>query len=155
MTLIQPAERSALRVVNPATGELNTTVPVFEPEQVAAATMRAEQLFTSGIWSRRPPRERAAVLLRLAELMERDAELLARLDCEDGGKPITECRSGDVPGAIEAIRWFAEAADKLFGRIAPTGPDSSGSSRARPSAPNLIRSRLAVAASLSVASASG
>ena len=66
------------------------------------------------------------VLLRLADLMERDAETLARLDSEDAGKPITECRTGDVPGAITSIRWFAEAADKLFGRLAPTGPDHLG-----------------------------
>ncbi|MEU5265500.1 aldehyde dehydrogenase family protein [Amycolatopsis sp. NPDC021455] len=115
-----------LRVVNPATGEQVATVPVFDAEQVAAATRRAEEVFVSGTWSRRVPRDRAAVLLRLAGLMERDAELLARLDCEDGGKPITECRDGDVPGAIESIRWFAEAADKLFGRIAPTGPGHLG-----------------------------
>lgn len=66
------------------------------------------------------------MLLRLADLMERDAETLARLDSEDAGKPITECRTGDVPGAITSIRWFAEAADKLFGRLAPTGPDHLG-----------------------------
>jgi gamma-glutamyl-gamma-aminobutyraldehyde dehydrogenase len=58
--------------------------------------------------------------------MERDAELLARLDSEDAGKPITECRTGDVPAAIESIRWFAEAADKVFGRVAPTGHESLG-----------------------------
>ena len=117
---------ATLYVVNPATGEVLTAVPVYEAEQVAAATTRAQRVFASGVWSRRVPRDRAAVLLRLADLMERDAELLARLDCEDGGKPITECLDGDVPGAIESIRWFAEAADKVFGRIAPTGPDHLG-----------------------------
>jgi len=115
-----------LRVVNPATGELITTVPAASAQDVALAAERAHKVFESGVWSGRAPRERAAVLLRLAELMERDAELLARLDCEDAGKPITECRTGDVPGAIESIRWFAEAADKLFGRTAPTGHDSLG-----------------------------
>lgn len=126
MTVTRTGTLAELRVINPATGELNATVPAFDAEQVAAATTYAEQVFASGVWSRRAPRERAAVLLRLADLMERDAELLARLDCEDGGKPISECRDGDVPGAVEAIRWFAEAADKLFGRVAPTGFDHLG-----------------------------
>lgn len=126
MTLTQTAERAELRIVNPATGEPTTTVPVFDAEQVAAATLQAQRVFDAGVWSRRAPRERAAVLLRLAELMERDAATLARLDCEDGGKPISECVGGDVPGAIESIRWFAEATDKLFGRISPTGPDHLG-----------------------------
>ncbi|MFJ3307315.1 aldehyde dehydrogenase family protein [Streptomyces sp. NPDC086549] len=115
-----------LSVVNPATGELITTVPAVSADGVAATAERAHQVFESGVWSRRAPRERAAVLLRLADLMERDAEDLARMDSEDAGKPITECRTGDVPGAVESIRWFAEAADKVFGRIAPTGHDSLG-----------------------------
>jgi gamma-glutamyl-gamma-aminobutyraldehyde dehydrogenase len=126
MTLTQTTEPSELHVVNPATGAVIVTVPAFSAVQVAAASLRAEQVFASGVWSRRTPRDRAAVLLRLADLMKRDAALLARLDCEDAGKPITECVHGDVPGAIEAIRWFAEAADKLFGRIAPTGADHLG-----------------------------
>ncbi|MEW2121234.1 aldehyde dehydrogenase family protein [Streptomyces sp. NPDC005474] len=115
-----------LRVVNPATGELITTVPATSARDVTAAAERAHRVFRSGVWSRRSPRERASVLLRLAGLMERDAEILARMDSEDAGKPITECRTGDVPGAVESVRWFAEAADKVFGRVAPTGPDSLG-----------------------------
>ncbi|WP_330351615.1 aldehyde dehydrogenase family protein [Streptomyces sp. NBC_00582] len=115
-----------LRVVNPANGELITSVPAVSAAEVAVAAERAHRVFESRIWSGTSPRERAEVLLRLAGLMERDAELLARLDSEDAGKPITECRTGDVPGAIESVRWFAEAADKVFGRVAPTGHDSLG-----------------------------
>ncbi|MET7453483.1 aldehyde dehydrogenase family protein [Streptomyces sp. NPDC005574] len=115
-----------LLVVNPATGEPITALPAASADDVAKAAEQARQVHDAGVWSRRPVRERAAVLLRLADLMERDAEILARLDSEDAGKPITECRTGDVPGAIETIRWFAEAADKVFGRIAPSGPDGLG-----------------------------
>lgn len=118
--------RETLRVVNPATGELITTVRAASAHDVAEAAERAHRVFESGVWSGRSPRERASVLLRLADLMERDAEILARMDSEDAGKPITECRTGDVPGAIESIRWFAEAADKAFGRVAPTGHESLG-----------------------------
>ncbi|MBZ3905466.1 aldehyde dehydrogenase family protein [Streptomyces griseiscabiei] len=115
-----------LRVVNPATGEPISTLPAASADDIAKAAERARQVFTAGVWSRLSVRERAAVLLRLADLMERDAEIFARLDSEDAGKPITECRTGDVPGAIESIRWFAEAADKVFGRIAPSGPRGLG-----------------------------
>lgn len=115
-----------LRVTNPATGELLTTLHAATADEVAEAARRAQRAFESGVWSGPPPRERAATLLRLADLMERDAEVLARLDSEDAGKPITECRTGDIPGAIESIRWFAEAADKVFGRVAPTGSGNLG-----------------------------
>lgn len=117
---------TTLEVRNPATGELITTVPATDEAEVAEAARRAAKVFESGAWSKQPPRARAAVLLRLADLMERDAEILARLDSEDAGKPITECRTGDVPGAVESVRWFAEAADKVFGRVAPTGPGHLG-----------------------------
>ncbi|MER5467762.1 aldehyde dehydrogenase family protein [Streptomyces sp. NPDC002935] len=115
-----------LQVVNPATGEPITTLPAASADDVVKAAERARQVFDAGVWSRLRVRERAGVLLRMADLMERDAEILARLDSEDAGKPITECRTGDVPGAIESIRWFAEAADKVFGRVAPSGPDGLG-----------------------------
>lgn len=115
-----------LQVVNPATGEPITTLAAASADDVVKAAERARQVFDAGVWSRLRVRERAAVLLRMADLMERDAEILARLDSEDAGKPITECRTGDVPGAIESIRWFAEAADKVFGRVAPSGPDGLG-----------------------------
>jgi gamma-glutamyl-gamma-aminobutyraldehyde dehydrogenase len=117
---------TALEVRNPATGELITTVPAADEAEVAEAARRAAKVYESGVWSQLPPRERAATLLRLADLMHRDAEILAGLDSEDAGKPITECRTGDVPGAIESLRWFAEAADKVFGRVAPTGPGHLG-----------------------------
>ncbi|MDX3246954.1 aldehyde dehydrogenase family protein [Streptomyces sp. ME18-1-4] len=116
---------ATLNVVNPATGELITTVPAASAEDVAKTAERAGQVFASGVWSRLPVRERGAVLLRLADLMERDCGILARLDSEDAGKPITECLTGDVPGAVESVRWFAEAADKVFGRVAPGGGHDS------------------------------
>lgn len=117
---------TTLKVRNPATGELIITLPAAAEAEIAQAAVRAAKVNESGIWSRLRPRERAAVLLRLADLMERDAEILARLDSEDAGKPISECRAGDVPGAIESVRWFAEVADKVFGRVAPTGPGHLG-----------------------------
>jgi gamma-glutamyl-gamma-aminobutyraldehyde dehydrogenase len=126
MTTNAMTTNETLYVINPATGEPITTLPAASAGDVTKATEQARRVHDTGVWSRLPVRERSAVLLRLAGLMERDAEILARLDSEDAGKPITECRTGDVPGAIESVRWFAEAADKVFGRVAPGGPDGLG-----------------------------
>lgn len=117
---------SMLNIVNPATGQEITTIPAASAREVADAAERAQRVFDSGVWSTKPPRDRAAVLLRLADLMERDAEILAQLDCQDAGKPITECRTGDVPGAVESIQWFAEAADKVFRTRRPDQPRLPG-----------------------------
>src|SRR5690606_37142568 len=53
-------------------------------------------------------------------------EELAALDCVDAGKPITECLDTDLPATLDTFSWYAEAADKCFGRISPTGADALG-----------------------------
>jgi gamma-glutamyl-gamma-aminobutyraldehyde dehydrogenase len=108
-----------LEILNPANGAVLATVPITTADEVAEHARDAAAVFASGVWSGLAPRERAAALHALADLMERDASLLARLDSEDAGKPITECVEGDIPGAIESIRYFAECADKLYGAVAP------------------------------------
>ena len=115
-------ETASLDITNPADGTLLATVPITTADAVAEHARDAQRVFDSGVWSGLAPRERAAALFALADLMERDAELLARLDSEDAGKPITECVDGDIPGAIESMRYFAECADKLYGQVSPTGP---------------------------------
>lgn len=112
-----------LTLRSPADGTVLGETPITSAAEVHAASRRADDIFRSRVWSGRTPRERAAVLLHLADLMARDAETLARLDCEDAGKPITECRENDVPSAIESIRWFAEAVDKQYGTTTASGPD--------------------------------
>ena len=112
-----------LDIISPADGTVLATFPITSAEQVAEHTADAARVFSSGVWSGLAPRERAALLLRLADLMERDLEILARLDSEDAGKPITEALEGDIPGAIESIRYFAEAADKLYGSVPSTPGD--------------------------------
>ncbi len=112
--------------VNPADGTVIAKVPACDETDVDRAVRGAEQVFTDGVWSQRSPRERAEVLLRLADLMVRDAEILASLDSRQAGKPISECRDGDVPSAIESVRWFAEAADKLYTDVSSTGPSQFG-----------------------------
>lgn len=112
-----------LIIRNPGDGTEIARMPVTTAAEVARHTAEALEVHRSGVWSARSPRERAAALLRLADLMQRDAETLARLDSEDAGKPITECRDNDVPGAVESIRWFAEALDKQYGQVSTTGSD--------------------------------
>ena len=117
------ADAGTLDIINPADGSVLATIPITSAEEVAAHAADAQAIFDSGVWSGRAPRERAAALLRLADLMERDAEILARLDSEDAGKPITEATEGDIPGAIESVRFFAEAADKLYGTLSSAPSD--------------------------------
>ncbi|MFT0533787.1 aldehyde dehydrogenase [Castellaniella hirudinis] len=90
------------------------------------AVRHARASFKSGEWSQLAPAERKRILLRWADLMAEHLEELAALDCVDAGKPITECLNTDLPATLDTFRWYAEAIDKCFGRIAPTGPDALG-----------------------------
>lgn len=93
---------------------------------VDQAVKVARSTFKSGVWSALAPAERKRVMLAWADLMEAHLEELAALDCVDAGKPITECLNTDLPATVDTFRWYAEAIDKCFGRVAPTGPQAMG-----------------------------
>jgi gamma-glutamyl-gamma-aminobutyraldehyde dehydrogenase len=61
------------------------------------------------------------VLHKLADLMEQHHEELALLETLDTGKPIRHSLRDDIPGAARAIRWYAEAIDKVYGEVAYLG----------------------------------
>ncbi|MEU9454872.1 aldehyde dehydrogenase [Streptomyces sp. NPDC048277] len=112
--------------VSPATGQVLTTTSACGPADIDRAVGAARAAFEDGRWSRRAPAERKAVLLRFADLLEANLQQIALLDSIDAGKPISDCENLDLPDVIATIRWYAEAVDKVFGRISPTGSDALG-----------------------------
>ncbi len=109
--------------VNPATGEVLAKVAAGAAEDVDRAVAAARRAFADGRWSDRAPTGRKAVLLRLADLVREHAEELALLDSLDAGKLIADTTAIDVPGSAAILQWYAEGVDKVYGEIAPTGPD--------------------------------
>lgn len=97
-----------------------------QASDVQAAAAAARTSFESGEWSELSPAERKKIMLKWVALLEQHAEELAALDCVDAGKPITECLNTDMPATIDTFSWYAETADKCFGRISPTGSDALG-----------------------------
>lgn len=95
-------------------------------DDVNAAVVIARKTFNSGLWQGLSPQERKQTMLRWAQLIEHHSEELAALDCVDAGKPITECLNTDMPAAIETFYWYAEALDKIFGKVAPTSQNELG-----------------------------
>ena len=57
-------------------------------------------------------------------MLEKNLGELALLDCLDAGKPITDCMTIDMPDTVHCFRWHAEAIDKEYEKVAPTGPDN-------------------------------
>ncbi|GAA0964129.1 gamma-aminobutyraldehyde dehydrogenase [Acrocarpospora macrocephala] len=100
-------------LINPATGEPVDEVPDSTPTDVAAAVRAGRDAFTH--WRDTTPADRARLLLRLADLVEADAEELTRLEVEETGKPAAVFRDGELPFAIDNLRFFAGAARSLDG----------------------------------------
>jgi len=113
---------ASFETVNPATGEVLARVAACDHQDVDLAVAAARRSFESGIWSRRAPGERKAVLLKLAQLIRENLVELALLDSLDMGKLVTDAATLDVPDAAAIFQWYAEAIDKLYDEIAPTGP---------------------------------
>ncbi|WP_281367905.1 aminobutyraldehyde dehydrogenase [Nonomuraea typhae] len=101
------------QLINPATGQPFADLPDTPVEAVAAAVRRARAAFAE--WSQTTPAERARLLLRLADLVEADAEELTRLEVEETGKPAAVFRDGELPFAVDNLRFFAGAARSLDG----------------------------------------
>lgn len=112
--------------ISPIDGRLLGLVCQCNADDAQLAVSAARQAFDSGIWSRRSPVERKQVMLRFAELIERDAQTLALLETLDMGKPISDSLTVDVPGAARAIRWNGEAIDKIYDEVASTAHDQLG-----------------------------
>jgi len=91
---------------------------------VDAAVTAAKAAFDDGRWSRLPPAERKRRMLAFADLIDANREDLAIMETLDVGKPIGESLRVDAPSAANTVRWYAEAIDKRYDEIAPTGPDS-------------------------------
>ena len=91
-----------------------------DAEDIDAAVKAARVAFEDGRWRNKHPREKKKIMFKLAELMERDLEELAFLETLDMGKPIRATLSVDIPTAINSIRWYAEALDKVYGEVATT-----------------------------------
>ncbi|MEQ4576523.1 MAG: aldehyde dehydrogenase, partial [Gammaproteobacteria bacterium] len=94
--------------------------------EVDRAVTPARRGFESGRWSEARPVHRKKVLLKLAQLVERHADELALLESLDMGKPVRDARAVDLAATIRCLSWTAEALDKVYGEIAPTGPDELG-----------------------------
>ena len=117
-----PMDGKRLPTVNPATGQVLAQVASAGVEDVDRAVASARRAFADGRWSGLAPAERKQVLLRLSQLVLANADELALLDTLDGGKPIADTSTIDVPGTAAILQWYAETADKTYGEIAPTAP---------------------------------
>ena len=118
------ADGAKLENLNPATGEVIGTFSHCGAADVDRAVAAARRVFNQGTWSRAAPEYRKEILLKLADLVDKNKNELAVLESLDAGKTITDCLHEVGTEAPAFFRWYAELADKTFGKIAPTGDDA-------------------------------
>jgi len=104
-------------VLNPATGEELTRVPLMSEADANAAVTAAHQAFKQ--WRVTTAKERAAILRRWFQLMQDNLDDLALLMTLEQGKPLAEAR-GEVQYAASFIEWFAEEGKRAYGELIPT-----------------------------------
>jgi aldehyde dehydrogenase (NAD+) len=108
---------------NPATGDAICEVAEADQADVDDAVKAARRAFEKGSWRRMPGAERGRALGRLADLIEKHADELARLESLDSGKPVMAAKRADLPLTIACYRYFAGWADKIQGRTIPVAGD--------------------------------
>ena len=116
-----------IAVYDPATEEKIAEVVAASAADVDRAVKAAHRAFESAAWQKMRPLDRGRLLEKLALLIERDAEDLARLETLDNGKPFAVSRNVDMKFTIDALRYYGGWANTsschpCLTMVAPTAP---------------------------------
>jgi betaine-aldehyde dehydrogenase len=107
---------TSLRVIEPATEQVLAEIREAGIEEADQAVARAKAAFPA--WRALTPRDRAAILRRVAAAVESHAEQLAQLEARNVGKPISDAR-GEVGLVVDVFNYYAGAPERLFGETIP------------------------------------
>ncbi|MGD9804019.1 MAG: aldehyde dehydrogenase family protein [Hyphomicrobiaceae bacterium] len=110
---VEAAAGKTFESINPSTGEVLATVAEADREDINRAVAAARRAFT-GPWSKFKPAERQRLLLKLADLLERDFDELASLDTLDFGGPISRTLA-NRPRVVGLLRYYAGQATAIHG----------------------------------------
>jgi len=110
--------------INPATGEEICRVAEADLADVNKAVQAARAAFApKSPWRRMSAAERGKLLNRLADLVEKHSDELAKLESLDNGKPYAVAKVADLPLAVACYRYYAGWADKVQGKTIPVAGD--------------------------------
>lgn len=119
---VESVSGRTFETINPATGEVLAQVARGEAADVGLAVDAARRAFEDRKWQNMSAMDRTGLLLRLADLIEREAADLAVLECLDNGKPAHLTRLVEVEGSIKTFRYFAGWPTKFGGETLPVSP---------------------------------
>ena len=105
---VPPVSGRYLDNYNPAEGRVYSRYPDSEASDVQRAVQAAEHAFPE--WAAMPVEKRSGILLKIADLIDRDMDKLSLAESIDNGKPLTLAKRLDIPRASANMRFFATAA---------------------------------------------
>jgi aminobutyraldehyde dehydrogenase len=104
------------QILDPATGKVIAEIPEASEDQVVAAVDAASDAFVS--WAHVAPKDRATMLLKLADRVEAEAQAFAELESRNCGKPLAAALNDEIPAIADVFRFFAGAARLQHGSAA-------------------------------------
>ena len=113
------ANRRTIEIINPATGELLTTVPDGAAADVDRAVAAARASFERKTWRGMDPSRKEKILWDISEVLFRHREELSVVESMENGKTVREAGGADVDPAIDAFRYYAGWVRKLYGETIP------------------------------------
>ena len=120
------AAKGVMDMHRPSDGRPHAGCPIAGDDVVDAAVQTAKKALKASNWGGVRPRERTKALQAWADLIEKEAQTLGRLEAVSSTRPIAQLMSGDIPVIAEQIRFFAEFADKEASDLVPTDDQSFG-----------------------------
>jgi aminobutyraldehyde dehydrogenase len=105
-----------LGVLDPATGKVIAQVAEASEEQISAAVKAAAKAFPG--WAGTVPKDRGALLMKVADRIEAEAMEFARLESQNCGKPLNAALNDEIPAIADVFRFFAGAARTMHGALA-------------------------------------
>ena len=107
---------NVMSIEDPTTGKEIAEVIDASRQDVDRAVQAAKRAFYDGRWSKKSPSDRSKIIWKLADLIEANAESLAKVESENTGKPYQYVSlGGDIPFAVDNLRFFAGAGRDTHG----------------------------------------
>jgi aldehyde dehydrogenase (NAD+) len=115
---VDPIEGGSFETLNPATGEVIAEVAAATAADVDRAVKAARKALEDGPWSSMDAADRGKLMFALADLVEKNAKEISKLESLNCGKTITDA-TGDLQGVVNTLRYYAGWADKIEGKTVP------------------------------------
>ncbi|KAJ0420512.1 aldehyde dehydrogenase [Aspergillus carlsbadensis] len=131
-TFVPSTSNKTLQTINPYNDSPIAAVSSATAEDVDLAVTAARKALTSAEWRALPPSARGLLLLRLADLCEKHAPVLATIDAWDNGKPYAQALAEDVSEVVAVFRYYGGWADKIRGETIDTGDAKLAYTRREP-----------------------